>query len=316
MHRESFGNDYYPLYIATQLIWQGESPYGPAATTYIKERWDGSGYSSAWSSEAGVAYPLPYFLLLAPFGLLPYTVSATVMLLISLGLGYQAVRLADNVDHLLLLPLCYAPFVVVTLSVQATLLVFGLSVLLILALQRRTVWLIGLLIPCVLLKPQVGILYALYALWWGWKHDRRVWLWAGGSGALLFGAAFWFQLDWISAWLQQVQIYTRVTHPGNLLPVAPLFLIAAWKKPWWVQLMLIQLCIFPLADFYATVPVLLYWIAVGRRAAYIAAALSWIWFLPFTSMTVDYIALTVLVPVFVHASWQLYQARQPTQLPV
>jgi hypothetical protein len=303
---ERLGSDYFPLDLVAQRVARGQTVYGPEATREIGQEW------LSWSREAGIAYPLPYLMLLVPLTLLPYTLAMALWIGGGTVLAYRVVQL-DVSRSKFVLPLLYGPFMVSVLIGQTTLIWFGLIVALILGVQRRKVALVSLLIPLLALKPQTGIFYSAYGLWWLWKQDRRGFFAALALGLALLGFSLFLEPTWIQACLKQLAEYNRVVGPIQLLPLGLVILAAAWKSPWWVVLAALQVVLFPLSDYYATLPLLLFWASVGGRPAMIGAAASWIWFVPTPPRTEGLLWVSVLLPVAIYALLEWYRRR--TALP-
>src|SRR5262245_33144826 len=167
--------DFFPLYLGAELVRSGQSPYGSDATALLIQRW----HAPEPFPRAGIAYPLPVLILVMPLTLLPYSIAAGLWLLIGASVAALVSRLPD-VD--LLLPMLFWPLFWSVAIGQATLIWFGLSVLMILAMRDRQAWLVGMCIALLPLKPQSGLLFALVGCWWAWREDRTAFIWAAGVG--------------------------------------------------------------------------------------------------------------------------------------
>ncbi len=300
---ERLGSDYFPLDLAAQRVAKGLSVYGPEATQAIGQEW------LSWSREAGLAYPLPFMMLLVPLMLLPYALSMLLWIGGGTTLAYRVVQLAPDSRSKVVLPLLYGPFMVAVLIGQTTLIWFGLIVAFLLAVQQRKIALVSLLIPLLALKPQTGILYSLYGFWWLWRHDRRGFIWAWVIGLALLAVSLIIEPGWIPACLRQLAEYNRVVGPMQLLPLGLVIIAACWKSPWWVILAALQVVLFPLSDYYATLPLLLFWVSVGGRPAMLGAVASWIWFVPGPARTVGLLWISILLPIAIYALARWYRGR-------
>ncbi|NTV65800.1 MAG: DUF2029 domain-containing protein, partial [Oscillochloris sp.] len=179
------GVDFFPLYFAAQRVLAGHSPYGAAATDALQQQWQ------APFAHAGVAYPLPLILLIIPFSLLAFPLAAWLWTLLGAALTYLCVGIprpdaaAWFVRHeqqwmLVLLPLAFMPFHRSVVVSQATLVWFGLAVVMLWAISRRQPWLVAGCIVLLALKPQNGLLVALYGAVWLFRTRAR---WLGLAAA-------------------------------------------------------------------------------------------------------------------------------------
>jgi hypothetical protein len=301
--------DFFPLYLGAELVFQGQSPYGPAATAVLSEQWNAPDPFPA----AGIAYPLPVLLLIMPISWLPYPVAALVWIMLSAGLALLATRLTDA--HPLTL-LCYWPFFWAIVLGQASLTWFGLCVLLVFAIQRQRTWLIGLCIALLPLKPQSGIIFALYGLWWAWQYDRRALGWAIGIGAGLGISSLLVQPGWIMAWLEQVAVYRTYVRPVGHYLWLPILLAATWNLPWWAKLSIVQIFAFPLVpqeyglNPYTIVALGLVWVAIGGRIGLVGALLTWLWPLLFFGGYATWAStLVLLTPLTLAAAYRSWGER-------
>lgn len=291
------GVDFFPLYFAARLVLAGLSPYGSAATLLLKQSWD------APFVDAGVAYPLPMLLLVAPLTALPAPIAARLWIAAGLLLALLCVASVRS-RVAVLVPLLWFPLWWATLLGQATLLWFGLSVLLVLSVERRWWFALGISLALLPLKPQNGLLFALYGCWWAWREERRALLVGALLLAVLSGASYALLPGWLSAWIAQARAYSAVVQPLSLLPGGVVLLLACWRLPWYARIAALQTVLFPLSDFYSTLPLLLVWLAVAPPAS-LLAVLSWLWVALPNSMTALW--LVVMLPLIVAAGWQSWR---------
>jgi len=293
-----FGVDFEPLYFAAQCVLAGLSPYGADATNTLAANWP------AQFAAAGIAYPLPIILMIVPLTLLPSTLALSLWISAGSIMAYCSIRLAPPWPYLILLPLLFLPLHRNIMLGQATLVWFGLTVTLILAIKRRQPWLIGVICALLVLKPQNGLLFALAGLAWSFRHDRRAVWWFAGCGASLGCISLLLQPEWPYAWLQQVQVYSNIVQPPSLLPLGLVVVLACWRLPWWAVVAAAQVVLFPLSDVYSTLPLLLCWVAIGGPAALLGAGISWLWVMPGVTNTISNVWVLILCPLLVCAVWR------------
>jgi hypothetical protein len=290
--------DFYPLHFAARRIMAGLSPYGPQATAELARQWH------APFAPAGIAYPLPFLLLVLPLGLLPLALAAGLWILAGLASSVASLRLADNWKPLILLPLLFLPVFRSVVLGQATLVWFGLAVLLVLGIRNRWGWVIGIAAALLILKPQNGLLFAVAGLIWAVRTERRVLIWFAGAESLLVIAAAIVEPGWFTAWLAQVQSYNAIVHPPSLLPWGVVLALVAWRQPWWSIVAACQVVFFPLSDLYSALPLLLCWVAIGGPLALVGAGVSWIWSLVGLPNSVAVLWGLIICPLMLAMAWR------------
>jgi hypothetical protein len=290
--------DFYPLYFAARRMLAGLSPYGAAATAELARQWH------APFAAAGIAYPLPFLVLILPFGLLPFAFAAAIWIGIGMAGAGASLRLTENWRSLLALPLLFLPLHRSVALGQATLVWFGLAVLLVLGIKQRWSWAVGVSIALLLLKPQNGLFFAVAGLIWAVRADRRTLIWFVGLESCLMIAALLIQPDWIAGWLTQVQIYSTIVHPPSLLPWGLVLLLVAWRQPWWSIVAACQVVFFPLSDLYSTLPLLLCWIGIGGRIALLGAGASWLWSIAGLPNTMPVLWALIMAPLILAMIWR------------
>jgi hypothetical protein len=292
------GTDFYPLYFAARRIMEGLSPYGPQATAELARLWH------APFASAGIAYPLPFLLLVVPLGLLPFAIAAGLWILAGAAGIAASLRLAGNWRLLILLPLLFLPVYRGVVLGQATLVWFGLAVLLVLGIQYRWGWAVGIAAALLILKPQNGLLFALAGLVWAIRADRRALIWFVGVESLLLIGTFLVDPGWPAAWLAQVQSYNAIVHPPSLLLWGLVLVLVAWRQPWWSIVAACQVVFFPLSDLYSALPLLLCWVAIGGPLALFGAGVSWIWSLAGLPNSVSVLWGLVICPLMLAIAWR------------
>ena len=300
--------DFYPIYFGAERVLTGESPYGAEATAALAVVWP------APFGAAGIAYPLPMLLLVAPLTWLPYPVAAALWTAFGLLLAYACVLLQRssgwNLLMRLAIPFAFWPLYNSVSLDQASLLSFGLAVLMVLAIQRRP----GPLGPGVcawrllsfIYNQKNGAIFALYGLYWLTSNHRRYLLLVGLLGGLLMAFSLAWQPDWIGAWLAQVKLYSQVVAPPSLLPLGAVILLAAWrlKSPWWAKLAIVQTIIFPITSLYSLLPLLMAWCAFTPPLALLGASLSWLMILLPMPSSLSAVWLLYLAPLLVLMLWE------------
>lgn len=295
--------DFFPLYFAARQVLGGQSPYGPEATTALAQVWD------APFASAGVAYPLPLILLVVPLAGFSFAAAALCWITFGVVLTAGVVRLGKwpYSPLALLLPLCFLPLQRSLFLGQATFIWLGIAVLLLHSMRRGNRWLWAICIVLLVLKPQNGLIFALYGVYQAWRERRQVLVIAAVFGTALAGLSFLVQPGWLSAWLQQMRLYQTVVQPQSLLPWGLLVVLACWRSEIWARLAILQVVLFPLSDLYGSTPLIIAWCAFPLPIALIGSGVSWCWFfcrLPNTSLV---FWMTLLVPLVVAGLWQLRQ---------
>jgi hypothetical protein len=296
--------DFYPIYFGAQRVLEGQSPYGVDATAALAVVWP------APFGEAGIAYPLPMLMLAAPLTLLPYPAAAFLWTAFGLLLSYACVLLVRSSGWPLLMrlaaPFAFWPFYNSISLDQASLLSFGLAVLLVLAIQRQHAALVAVAIVLLLLKPQNGAIFALYGLYWIARNHRGQLMLVGLLGGVLLASSLLWQPDWIGAWLAQVKLYGEVVAPSYLLPLGAIVLLAFWRlrTTWWAKLAIVQTLIFPITSLYSLLPLLMAWCAFTPPLALLGASVSWLMVLLPIPASLAAVWLYYLVPLLVVLLWE------------
>jgi hypothetical protein len=304
------GNDFYSPYVGAQRVLAGLSPYGAQASAALAAVWHDP------FAEAGIAYPLPFLLLVIPFALLSFPVAALLWTALGVALGYASAFVA-RAEHArqnypagyapltFILPLAFWPFFRAARLGQASLIWFALAALLILAIQGRRGWFVAVLVALLPLKPQAGILFALYGAWWLYRHHRRGLLLTSAIGLTLLGASHALQPGWIAAWLAQVAAYNLYVEPPLLLPFVAALWLSFWRvqKPWWVTVAMLQAIIFPMSDLYSTLPLLFVWCLFPAPLALVGVSMSWLALLLPASNSGLAVLLCMVVPPMLAALW-------------
>jgi hypothetical protein len=291
----TIAGDFYTVYHGARTLLAGNSPYSDAALRELQQLWPSP------HSASGFPYPLPLAMVVAPLALLPVSAATIVWLLIGCVLAFSVVRLRADWPNAPLLPLLWMPLFDAVWSRQVTLVWFGLVVVLLLALRSRHAWVAGLCIALLPIKPQVGLLFALYGLVRGWNENRRVVGWAVAFGVLVWGGSLLIQPTWIADWLAVLPRYETVNNRASLFPWSLVLVAVTWHLPWPSRLAAAQVALFPLNAVYTPLPLLLVGMSMGNRLALICMAVSWL-YLPFRDTgSAPLVYLTMIVPIMVGA---------------
>jgi hypothetical protein len=300
---DTFGTDFYPLYAAGEALRRGENPYGAELRQHFAALL--AAYNLPFAT-VGFVYPLPVIIGLMPLLLLPFPVALAVWLASGSAGSYCAILLEKHWRTLSLLPFLFMPLHRAILVKQPALIWFALAVALLFAMRWRWSWLVGycvVMLPC---KPQAGVLFALAGLYWAWQHDRRSLAWVAGWGLLIWGGAWLVEPAWLTDWIASVQHYAAVAPTPSLLPWGLLLMALCCRLPWYAQLAVAQVVLFPLSDLYSSLPLLLAWVAIGGRLALVGSACTWLWYLLALPNSITVFWALIMVPLYICAALQLY----------
>src|SRR4051794_33974162 len=153
----------------------------------------------------------------------------------------------------LVLPFVFWPFFNAVRIGQASLIWFGLTIMLVLAVLKCKPWLVALCVVLLVLKPQAGLFFAAYGAWWLLRNHRGWLLLVMAAGAFLLGASLFIQPHWIPEWLAQVEIYDGFVKPPFPIPVSVIVLVVAWRMPmpWWARIAMAQVVLLPISGVYS-----------------------------------------------------------------
>jgi hypothetical protein len=176
----------------------------------------------------------------------------------------------------------------------------------VLSIRRNNGWIAAICIVLLVLKPQNGVIFALYGAYWLFRHHKGALAFAIASGSLLLGISLAMQPEWIGAWLGQVKLYNSIVHPSTLLPLGIVVLVVCWRfrLEWWAKVAIIQVILFPLSDIYSTLPLLLAWCAFPPLFALAGTSLSWLWVFSPVPISLAMVWLLLLLPLLVTIFWE------------
>jgi hypothetical protein len=291
--------DFYPLFFAAKRVTTGQTPYGPKATTALQQKWQ------APFTQGGIAYPLPLILLVTPLTLLEFHKAAIVWTLSGFLLGFLSVLLTESPRERILIPFLFLPFYRALHLGQATSIWFGLEVLLLLAMKRDKPRVAGLITAILPLKPQAGLIFALYGVIWSVLRKKKTMLiWTGLMIVAHTSLSFIIQPNWLSEWIEQIQVYQTIVSPPSILPLALVLLAACWHLPWPARVAVIQVVLFPISDIYSTLPLLFCWLYLDPSIGVIGTSLTWIWSITRAPNSVAMLWVFIITPLTLASIWQ------------
>ncbi|NOK59192.1 MAG: hypothetical protein GFH27_549283n347 [Chloroflexi bacterium AL-W] len=302
--------DFYAIYRGGQALFHGENPYGAEVTAELIRDWDVA------FADAGIAYPLPAVVGVLPLLLLPLPIAAILWIAFGTAGSFAAIRLRDDWQTLIFLPLCFMPLHRAIMMKQATLVWFALVIILLFAMRGQRAWLVGLCIVLLPAKPQVGLLFALAGGIWAIREHRNTIPWICGWGALIWGGSFLFQPNWIQEWLISLQRYDDVVYTASLLPWGLILLAATWRLPWYAQLGAAQVVLFPLPDVYGGLPLLLVWVAIGGPLAIIGSSISWLGVIANLPNNIIVLGASVIAPLIICSAFYSFDSWRSRRIAV
>lgn len=250
--------DFYPLIHAARLVAEGRDPYTDAAVRELVQLWP-SPYA-----RSGFAYPLPLAYLLLPLTLVPLPVAVTLWL--GAGVACVVYLMRRGGRDRMLLPLLSVPLLDALAARQMSLLWLGLIVVMVHSLNaKRWPWVVGLSIALLPIKPQIGLLFAIYGLVYGWQHQRRAVVWAVGWGLLIWGGTLLLRPDWPVAWISMLSRYRDANPAPSLLPWSLALVLVTWHLRWPSRLAALQVALFPLNAVYTLAPLVIVWLELAER---------------------------------------------------
>lgn len=187
---------------------------------------------------------------------------------------------------------------------------FGLAVLLLLAMQKRTVWLVSFCVVLLLLKPQTGLVFSCYGLFWLIRHHRRGLITVAIFGGSLLGITLWLEPNWIAGWLQQMALYSAIVQPNSILLLGLVALAACWRLDVLVKLAILQVILFPISETYSTLPLLIAWCTFAPWLALIGTSVSWLWIIFSLPLSLSTLWFVLFMPLILAALW----VRRPAAL--
>lgn len=161
-------NDFDVFYHAARAVLNGQDPY----------------------AVFGVYHPFPFFLVFIPLAALPLEVAHIVWTFLELAIFVAVVR------RRALYAMLFLPVILTFLMGQIVMPMLAMFALL--RFQKHQ----GIAVAWLCLKPQLIGLMLPFVFWRMWKNERTGFLWFGGIWAVLLGASFLLQPDWVQRWLQ------------------------------------------------------------------------------------------------------------------
>ena len=234
-HNRPRGNlsDLYPRWLgARELLLHGRDPYSPEITREIQAGYYGrpleAGRPGEPTDQQAFAYPVYVVFLLAPTVGLPFSVVQTAFFWFLLALTTTSVALwlmlmnwrpSRSIAAALTLLTLGSFAVIQGLKLQQlTLLVSGLIALSAALLSRGYLFLAGVLMAFVTIKPQLAIPIAGWFLIWAlsnWESRSRYVAGFGATSVLFLAASQWFLPGWIARFRDGVVAYRSYTGGGG-----------------------------------------------------------------------------------------------------
>lgn len=298
---DGLGTDFYPFYHTAQALMANQDPYSEAVVQDMMRVWD------VKFASTGFVYPLPAAIGVWPILLLPLPLAIAVWTVLgAVGTG-AAIFLPKEWKSIWLLPFCFMPFYHSIIMHQATLVWCAFAVFLVLGMRKHWSWLVALCIVLLPGKPQVGMLFVPFGLFWAWREDRRTLWWVAGWTVLIWGGTFAVQPTWVQDWLNSLNRHSRIGHTISMLPYSLILLVATWRLPWYARVAAAQVALFPASDVYTALPLLLCWVHIGGPLALIGAGISWLWLfadMPHSIYTFWYV---MMIPLIVAGTWRMIE---------
>jgi hypothetical protein len=280
------------------LLLAGQNPYSAEVRAHLVQQWQMP------FASAGILYPVPALLATLPFALLPLAIAVPLWVGFGLVTTGSAIKLRADWRAQVATLFLFMPLYRAVVMKQATLIWLGLAVMLLLALRARRLPLAGLCLALLPAKPQTGLLFALAAVVWAVREDRRLLLWAAGWAIPIWGGAFLVRPNWVQEALDAVALNAAIVTPQSVFPLGLALVLMSWKLPWYAIVAAAQVVLFPLTDMYSAAPLLLGWIAIGGPVAWVGAGVSWLWPLLGASNSVLALWVFVLLPYSICALWR------------
>jgi hypothetical protein len=226
-----YGNDFYPIWLASGELFHGHDPYSPELTPRIESALYGRALDRSTPGDAQVnmrafAYPLYTTFLFAPLAALSFPAVQIIICIVLALLAALAVlwwvRALDphfavtGTVVAICLALASYPVLEGIYSGQPGLLAAALIAGTVLALTRQRHALAGILLPCASIKPQLVLLFSLWLMVWVFadlSKRKGTLLSALATSALLVAGSTWVLPSWFSGWWHMLREYRRVSPP-------------------------------------------------------------------------------------------------------
>lgn len=300
------GRDFYQMWVGARALLMGYNPYGSIAQHQMMEAY------GIWGKH-GLPYPIPAFIPIVPLAALPVTIGMWIWAALCLaGIGAGSL-ISPNWRQHYGIPLLFLPLLRTTGLLQPTLMWVALSILLIIALDRRWTVISGLCLALLPTKPQAGMIMAIAGGLWALRYQRRVIWWGLGWTLILWGGSFVINPNWVQECLNAISKYRDLYPRPSFLPFGLILVIASYRLPWWAKAAALQLILFPIRDVYSTLPLLIAWFAIGGPLAAFGAGISYIWLFMGSVDFIIKIWLCIFLPYTFAALWK---ARELSHKPV
>ena len=226
-------SDLYPRWLgARELLRNGRDPYSAEITREIQAGYYGRPLDEHHSydpkDQAGFAYPLYVVFLLAPTVSLPFSVVQTMFYWIFVGvitgtviLWFKALQWRPGGLSLLTaiaLGLGNFPAIQALALRQLTVVVVWLLALSLVWTIRRKYAMAGILLALATIKPQLGVSFALWLVFWAvsdWRERKGLVFGFLGAMAVLLVSAQLVLPGWIAEFYRAVIAYRKYTGGAN-----------------------------------------------------------------------------------------------------
>jgi hypothetical protein len=216
------GSDFLAFWLAGREVWGGDpaNAYDIAHTANAQR-------ALGFRNVSPFLSPPPFLALVAPLARLPYLAALGAWLVLTYTAFAMALRSVAP-ERLFWPALAFPGVLICGMAGQTGLLTAGLSIGAIGLLGRGRPALAGALIGCLIIKPQLALLFPIALAAGG--HWRSFWAAAATSAALLLGSALLFGAETFAAYLEQsarmaaILLVPNSTHADKLQSVLGLAL--------------------------------------------------------------------------------------------
>src|SRR5271165_1937908 len=263
----SFGNDFYPVWLAARASLQTSSdPYSPEMTRAIQTGLFGRALDARIPSDPAdlrmFAHPAFTILMMWPLAEMPFEVArvllCTLLGLMTLASVFVWMRALGGATHpsrptplwlavAVLFTLCSYPVLEGLYAGQLGLFVAFLLACCMLAVRHDRFTLAGMLLALTTIKPQMTLLAILYLLVWSLQDGRRLRLCLSFVVTMLTlaGGAWMVWPHWIQSWIGALNAYHQYARPPLVSEVlaAPLGAQAGSPEIYGITAALVIFCL-------------------------------------------------------------------------
>ena len=261
------GTDFYPIWTCSNAIVMGADPYSTFVNNKLSNTWEVVQKKQAKVAPI-CAYPLPFYLITLPFGLLPFAVSFALWFALSLSVPLVFLFLRSKRPSFLWVPLLFYPlFHGATLKTSSVLWV-GFFALALFLLSEKKFCFAALVAGIASAKPQIGALLFVYSLVIFIRLEAGKGRW---PLILLFSPwiiSWIYDSTWLERWFAALQSYeSGAVHfpflPWEvLIPVGAVSVYVFSKLSPVAGIAAAQFLVFPVNDLYSSLPLMLCWVFI------------------------------------------------------